>query len=1001
MARQNADGEAAPQGLSGAGADFVASLGKKIADARASLQAFEADPDARGAKDDLRRKLHAMGTSARMFKFARMAKELADAEAALEGSGTRKAATTVAQTLDELPALAWPAGVGASNAAAAASASAPESAPEVAPPPVEPVTSTPPITALVVGPETIAEILAEESDRAVRYIECERTDDAQQAISMARALAPDLVVLDAQVPACEELIEALSEDPLTEPVPVVIVGAMSAEKSARFVALGVARTVTAPFSSDALRSVCEEVVDQREGRTVRMSLGEPTVEQLGERLAAEVHRAIVESVEPSSRGKRVSLGEGTEVMAAVWGAIARVREVVTARTGGAVRFAGRGPEGTALLAPWLNPEVPGADRARPRGRGAASDVVLDGRRVVVADDDPGVTWFLADLLRTSGCVVHEALDGATALDLAMRIGPDLVISDILMPKMDGFALSRALKRDVVLRDTPVILLSWKEDLLQRVRELGASAAAYLRKETDARAVLARVREALWPRARIEARLKGTGEVRGRLDGLTVRTLLEFVCALRPNARVSVRDASCLYEVEVRDGAPKRVTRTSGEGGFSRGESALASLLGVGAGRFTVAPASSGALAGELSGSLAELLMVPIARARGASSLATKVVIGKRARVEIDPEAVTTYLASTPEPTKTLVQRIASGAIASDMVLSGAVSAGMVEDLLGDLATRGMITAVVDETGADLLPDAIESALAVLRGAPARKHAPLSELRSSQLPPPMLADRMRAKEESLEDLSALAVESVDSAAVLEEAEPSAPSSLADAVVRQTEERNSSPMPPPIIEPSALKPRSNPPNAQERTDVETLYEAHVATPSVPISMESTAPPKARVAGKAIDSEREPAQSERPAKTPLAGEAAKRPEPESTAWKWVIGLVAVLALGAAAVRASTPPSAPSAPVGAAPAPAPSPPPISVNYTDLPAGSTVSKGEGWLDVVAPAGAAVIVDGVPRGKGATHVSIPLGPHDVAVSGRSQNVVVREGKSAHVDFSSP
>ena len=47
---------------------------------------------------------------------------------------------------------------------------------------------------------------------------------------------------------------------------------------------------------------------------------------------------------------------------------------------------------------------------------------------------------------------------------------------------------------------PVILLSWKEDLLQRVRELGASAAAYMKKESDSRAILARVREVLRPRA---------------------------------------------------------------------------------------------------------------------------------------------------------------------------------------------------------------------------------------------------------------------------------------------------------------------------------------------------------------------------------------------------------------------------------------------------------------------------------------------------------------------
>ena len=101
----------APQGLSGVSADFVASLGKKIADARGSLAALEADPASRTVRDDLRRKLHAMGTAARMLRFEGMGRVLAEAEATLDGSGggalTRKSLTEIAKVLDELPALAW------------------------------------------------------------------------------------------------------------------------------------------------------------------------------------------------------------------------------------------------------------------------------------------------------------------------------------------------------------------------------------------------------------------------------------------------------------------------------------------------------------------------------------------------------------------------------------------------------------------------------------------------------------------------------------------------------------------------------------------------------------------------------------------------------------------------------------------------------------------------------------------------------------------------------
>jgi DNA-binding response OmpR family regulator len=722
--------------LGGARADFVASLGRKVGDARELLSALEEDPSSTPARDELRRRLHALGAGSRLLRFDAVAGSLQEALTVLDrgaqaGALRQQDVAFVARVLDDLPALAW----GEVPARELPATGAEEA---------DDAQTHPPISVLVVGDGALADALTEEGATGARAFECERTEDVQTALELARAYAPDVMLLDADLPRVTELVETLLDDPLTEPVPIIVVGTFRVpDDAARFVALGVAKSFAKPVAPEAVRRACDEILEAREGRTVRVTLGEPTLEQLANRLSDELKRALVESVDLRARSIRVPLGEGTEVLGALWGAIARVQEIVAQRTDGAVRFGGDAPEGAIALAPWLHQDLPGADRMSGRGRGAAADVRLSGRRVVVADDDPGVTWFISDLLRTAGCEVYEALDGATALDLSFRTQPELVVSDILMPGLDGFALCRALRRDVALRDTPVILLSWKEDLLQRVRELGASAAAYMRKETDSRAVLARVREVLRPRARIEMRLRAEGEVRGRLDGLSPRLLLDLACTIRKDARVAVRDATFLYEIEIRGGAPRRATRTASDGNYLSGERALANLLGVGAGRFVVSP-SAESIRGDLSGTLSDQLARPIAAARGALAATTGAGTLNVERILLDQDSMEEYLRATPDPARTLIRRLGRGESPRQMLLGGEVAPSLLEDVLSDLAARCAIRAVEALDGTDLLTPAVEAALAVLkRDVASRRSLPPNARPSAPSPPAVVRTRESA------------------------------------------------------------------------------------------------------------------------------------------------------------------------------------------------------------------------------------------------------------------
>ena len=88
--------------------------------------------------------------------------------------------------------------------------------------------------------------------------------------------------------------------------------------------------------------------------------------------------------------------------------------------------------------------------------------------------------------------VEAVADGQAALAAVRAAAPDLVLSDVMMPRLDGFGLLRALRADADLRDIPVILLSARAGEEASVEGLDAGADDYLVKPFSARELLARV-----------------------------------------------------------------------------------------------------------------------------------------------------------------------------------------------------------------------------------------------------------------------------------------------------------------------------------------------------------------------------------------------------------------------------------------------------------------------------------------------------------------------------
>jgi PAS domain S-box-containing protein len=117
----------------------------------------------------------------------------------------------------------------------------------------------------------------------------------------------------------------------------------------------------------------------------------------------------------------------------------------------------------------------------------------DTARVLVADDNSDMRDYLTRLLRSAGHRVTSVADGRQALDAARAEAPDLVVSDVMMPEMDGLELVAALRADARTVGVPVLLLSARAGQEAAIEGLEAGADDYLFKPFSAAELLARVR----------------------------------------------------------------------------------------------------------------------------------------------------------------------------------------------------------------------------------------------------------------------------------------------------------------------------------------------------------------------------------------------------------------------------------------------------------------------------------------------------------------------------
>ena len=118
------------------------------------------------------------------------------------------------------------------------------------------------------------------------------------------------------------------------------------------------------------------------------------------------------------------------------------------------------------------------------------------KRILVIEDDVDLVELLRFKLTQSGFMALAAADGADGLDKARSLRPDLILLDLMLPELDGFALCEILRRDRATRTIPIIIVTAMSGELVRVAGLGAGASDFLCKPFSLKFLITRIQAIL-------------------------------------------------------------------------------------------------------------------------------------------------------------------------------------------------------------------------------------------------------------------------------------------------------------------------------------------------------------------------------------------------------------------------------------------------------------------------------------------------------------------------
>ena len=278
---------------------------------------------------------------------------------------------------------------------------------------------------------------------------------------------------------------------------------------------------------------------------------------------------------------------------------------------------------------------------------SAADTADIRPRLLAVDDEPDMLFLISKHLERAGFEVTTAVDGRDAVEKALQSPFDLVVADLSMPRMDGWAMLKTLKADHRTREVPVVFVSAHDDYRESLRAARAGATDYLAKSGRSEILVSTALKAITPRLEALFHLLVNEPVEVRTQTVGLQWFLRALARLSSNGVLELKDDYGHYWVQVSEGQPVAAVsevqqrRVGGVPGFAR-----ALVASTAHGTFT-----PGTPEGEaplpIAGSMEELIARTCEGLNAAEARATEARLASAADFDVDPELFDLYCRVAP------------------------------------------------------------------------------------------------------------------------------------------------------------------------------------------------------------------------------------------------------------------------------------------------------------------------------------------------------------------